>query len=105
MHLQGQCSELAAVKTGRLKGSVTFATESTPAKPRAPAKEDDGVKHDGQNRTVIVGTNVDYGVWVEYGTERTAAQSFMRDGYEAVKDDLPQVLEIAYAQSLKHLLG
>lgn len=40
-----------------------------------------------------VGTNVEYGVYVEYGTSKMKAQPFMQPGAAAVEQALPQIFK------------
>lgn len=49
------------VDTGRLRASITTSLD-----------------HDGTGWTGLVGSNVEYAKYVEYGTSRMAAQSFLR---------------------------
>lgn len=66
--VQGQVTELVPIDTGRLKGSITYATSTAKSEPRTPATSADAVKHDGSENTVLVGTNVEYAPYVEFGT-------------------------------------
>lgn len=59
--VQNAARELAAVDTGRLRSSI----QHTPGT-------------DANGPYVDVGTNVTYAPHVEYGTQRSAAQPFMR---------------------------
>lgn len=97
----GQASELTPVDTGRLKGSITYATRTKQSKPRAPATSQDGIAHDGSENTVLVGTNVEYAPYMEYGTVRTPAQPFLRRSLEVMKDDIPKI----FSQTLEEALG
>ena len=49
---------LAPVDTGNLRGSIDYAMES--------------------NNTAIVGTNLEYAIYQEFGTRKMAAQPFLR---------------------------
>ena len=52
-----EITELGAVDTGRLRGSITHAVDDDSA---------------------IVGTDVEYGVYVEMGTHKMASRPFLR---------------------------
>ena len=77
--IQALAQEKAPVDTGHLKGSIE-------GKPDAPG---------ALTGTVSVGA--DYGVHVEYGTHKTAAQSFMRpafaEGADAFFDDVADAIK------------
>jgi phage gpG-like protein len=64
----GQAVELTPVDTGRLKGSITWATQQAKDSVRSPAKDEDAVQTRPGKNTVIIGTNVEYGPHVEFGT-------------------------------------
>jgi HK97 gp10 family phage protein len=53
------------VDTGRLRSSIQTT----------------GVRHDAGGSYVQVGTNVDYAVFVEFGTRHAAAQPYMRPAF------------------------
>ncbi len=97
MHVENQVIELVPVDTGRLKGSITHATTKSKSKVRPPAKADDGIDHDGSKDTVLVGTNVEYAAYVEYGTKYSAAQPYLRRGLELTKGDIPEI----FAKTIK----
>ena len=59
--VQNEARKLAPVDTGRLRASI----QHTPGR-------------DSKGAYVDVGTNVEYAVFVEYGTSRSPAQPYMR---------------------------
>lgn len=66
LHLEGEAAdelenEPRRVDTGRLKGSITHAV---------------------QDRTLYVGTNVEYGPYVHEGTSRMKPNRFLRNAFE-----------------------
>lgn len=72
---EGYAKRLCPVNTGRLRNSITHVT-----------RPDDNA--------VYIGTNVEYGQYVEYGTLRQKAQPFLRpaatghgDTYRAIVED------------------
>ena len=81
---------------GRLKGSITFATASERSNPKGIAKTDDGVSKPSDDYTLYVGTNVEYAPYVEYGTIKMQAQSYLRTALDITKP----MLDIAYAQEI-----
>jgi hypothetical protein len=66
---EGSAKHRCPVDTGRLRGSITHRVEQE------------------ENAVVgVVGTNVEYAPYVEFGTERTAPSAFLRGGVdEAVR--------------------
>ena len=87
--IEGEAILRAPIKTGRLRGSLTFATKKDSDRTRAPAEQGDAVSTPGANYTLHVGTNVEYAAHMEYGTRKrglfgisigqlAAAQPFLR---------------------------
>ena len=71
------------VDTGRLRNSITFATEDYQSKSGgSPAtSEDSKEKAKPESASVYIGTNVEYAVYVEYGdyNHKTGKNHFLRD--------------------------
>ena len=65
--------------TGRLRGSITWATNKKKSSPIAPAESGDAVSRPTDKYTCYVGTNVEYAQTVEYGQsgrgERTSLKT------------------------------
>lgn len=68
---EGYAKRLCPVDTGRLRNSITHAMEGSEA--------------------VVIGTNVEYGPYVELGTSRQKAQPFLRP---AAQDHVGEYREI-----------
>lgn len=64
------------VDTGRLRNSVTHAV-------------------DGEERTVYIGTNVEYGVYIEMGTSRMRARPYLAPAATHHKEEYKQIAEQA----------
>ena len=71
---EGYAKRLCPVDTGRLRNSITHAIDPT---------ED----------VAIIGTNVEYGPAVEYGTSSTDAQPFLHPAARDHADKYRQILE------------
>lgn len=67
-----EITELGAVDTGRLRGSITHTVDDDSA---------------------IVGTDVEYGVYVEMGTYKMASRPFLRNAIENYTDDYKRIVE------------
>lgn len=67
-----EITELGAVDTGRLRGSITHAVDDDSA---------------------IIGTDVEYGVYVEMGTYKMASRPFLRNAIENYTDDYKRIVE------------
>lgn len=76
---EGYAKRLCPWKTGRLRGSITYATQKAHGDGQEPAQPQDyepqGTPEKG---TVYIGTNVEYGPAVELGTSRQKAQPFLK---------------------------
>jgi len=69
--IEGEAVTRAPLKTGRLKGSITYAVRGKRSYARSPAGPMDEVSAPSDRYTLYVGTNVEYAQHVEYGTVRT----------------------------------
>lgn len=67
-----EITELGAVDTGRLRGSISHATDDTSA---------------------YIGTNVEYAPYVELGTRKMAARPFLRNAITKYTDDYKRIIE------------
>ena len=65
----GQAKLLAPIQSGRLAGSLTYATRRSRSGITAPATGNDAIDKPTVNNEVWVGTNVEYAPHVEYGTK------------------------------------
>lgn len=81
---------------GRLKGSITYATASARSNPSGQADSGDGVSSPRDDYTLHVGTNVEYAPYVEYGTRRMQAQSYLRAALDTQRTNV----DTAYAQEI-----
>ena len=77
---------MGAVDTGRLKGSIAYATLTR----RGRAGGKDSVNKPTAKNVVHIGTNVEYAEHVEYGTRRMMARPFLR---QALKHNRRKILE------------
>lgn len=78
--VHGQAVHLAPVDTGRLRDSLSWRVE-----------------HD----TGIVGTNVEYAEYQEYGTRFQPAQSFLRPALDVMRKKIVRVLRDLYDAEVK----
>lgn len=69
--VKGAARGLAPVDTGRLRNSINSTVEGN---------------------TAIVGTNVEYAIYQEFGTYKMAAQPFMMPALEACRDSIAQII-------------
>ena len=76
--LESHAKRLVPVDTGRLRGSITYATQRKTGQVTAPAQSGDEVSRPTDEHTLHVGTNVEYAPHVEYGTVRSQAQPYLR---------------------------
>ena len=87
--VERRAKEMAPVDTGALKSSIFTKTKRGGRQPN----QRDGVVYvdlpEPENDTqAIVGPTVDYGIWQELGTSRTAAQPYLVPAVEAVASSL-----------------
>ena len=85
-HLQSEAQSNCPVVTGRLIGSITWATSKDKSSPSSPAGAGDAVSQPADKYTCHVGTNVEYAAHVEYNEARGQRQSLKtRRIYKATK--------------------
>lgn len=82
-------------RTGRLRGSITYATKKDGSSPASPASSSDGVHSNDVNddREVVIGTNVEYAQPVELGSSKVKARPFIKPAIQNHKDDYKKILE------------
>ena len=81
MVVQGAAIALSPVKTGNLRGSISFKVES----------EDEA----------RVGTNVEYAPYVEYGTKKMSAQPYLRPALANNKSAIEKMIADAISKAVK----
>jgi hypothetical protein len=65
---EGEIIPLVPEDLGRLKGSITFAVQKKGDEVRTPASGQDGVTPPVNSYECFIGTNVEYAIYMEYGT-------------------------------------
>lgn len=112
IHIHQQAVENAPVDTGNLKGSLSWTIDGELGGLNAPggkppkstpkrATPEDGVRRTNETEVVYVGTNVHYGVYMEYGTSKAGQQSFLRSALDAVDKDLPKIMSDHYQKGMR----
>lgn len=71
---EGYAKLLCPVDTGRLRNSISHAV-------------------DEDEKTVYIGTNVEYAPYVELGTSKQKAQPFLRPAATTHRDEYKQIIE------------
>lgn len=71
---EGYAKQSCPVDTGRLRNSITHATTNG-------------------GKTVVVGTNVEYGPFVELGTSRMRARPYLRPAAQNHVDDYVRIIK------------
>jgi hypothetical protein len=82
--VEAQASLLAPRDTGLLAGSITAQSRDEGSRPRAPAGAADIIQKPYSDMMAFVGTPVFYGPYMEFGTVKTDAQSFLRPAADLV---------------------
>lgn len=90
--VEGQAKVLAAVKTGRLRGSITTQSAGKGTAVEGEAKAGDKISAPADDQEVLVGTAVEYGPYIEFGTVGSDAQPFLRPALDLAQG---KVLSIA----------
>lgn len=79
-----------AVDTGRLRASISFVAHGGGESQNKGAQEADYITGTPDELCTIIGTNVNYAVYVHEGTRKMQARPFLRDGINSVKDDMQE---------------
>jgi len=97
--IEGDAIVNVPVDTGRLRGSITYATKK---KRSYPKKAGDGVSQPAAKWTAHVGTNVEYAQHVEYGTRRRpGGQPYLRPALDSNKSIAPKLFQQEVEEGLK----
>lgn len=91
--IEGQAKELCPVDTGRLAGSITTQSFTEGTSPKSPATSSDVIQKPKDEMEVLVGTPVDYGPHIEFGTIRSDAQPFLRPALDLAKGKTVVIVE------------
>jgi HK97 gp10 family phage protein len=92
--VEGQAKQLAPVDTGRLAGSITTqAADGQSTSPTGDAGPGDVINKPQAAGEVFVGTAVDYGPYIEFGTVRSNAQPFLRPALDLAQGKAVTIAE------------
>ena len=93
LQAQNYISMNCPFETGRLAGSITYATKTERQEVRAPAKSGDAVQGAPPENGVIIGTNVEYAGYLEFGTSRIDAMPYIKPNIEAHMGEFKDTLQ------------
>ena len=94
IQFMGDAADYCPVDTGRLRASITYATQDAKGTYGSPFKSgDSSISGTVPEATVIVGTNVEYAPYVEYGTSKSREQSFLRRALQENMDTYAAIFE------------
>lgn len=103
--ITGKYSIKPAVKTGRLRASISFITpagdmtvapdgeEQFENKEVENSEPDDKLTGTAEKNSVVVGSNVEYAKPVHNGTSRMEGRPFLREGIDRTKADMKRQAE------------
>ena len=91
--VEGQAKALAPVDTGRLRGSITTAAYHERTTAQTPALWSDSIDPPDNDNEVLVGTALEYGPYIEFGTVRSSAQPFLRPALDLAKGKTLTIME------------
>jgi len=99
--IQGQAMLNVPIKTGRLAGSITYATQKHKGRTRTPATAKDKVSVPTDEWTAYVGSNVEYAQHVEYGAKGRPAKPFLRTALDERRSVATKIAQRAVRRALK----
>ena len=89
--------ETQAVDTGRLRASISFVTaggqKGTSGQGSTESKSGDELSGKAQKESVIVGSNVEYAVYVHDGTSKMSGRPFLRVGIDNKRNEMKEIVE------------
>ena len=89
-YAKGQCP----VATGRLRGSITYATTTFHSSSESPAKGDDSTLHGTPEKgSVYIGTNVEYAPYQEYGSNGRVGHHYLKKGVQDHLSEYQNVID------------
>ena len=95
----------APVDTGLLRGSVSFSADGGAVeKIESPATAKDGV-HVSNKNEAVVGTNVEYAPYQEYGTSKMSAKEFLRPALDENVNEISNRMKETYRAAIKAVTG
>lgn len=100
-HAKRKITDYPAVDTGRLRNSITFAISGENA--NAPTYTDsekntytyEGTAPDDKEKAVYIGTNVEYGSFVELGTSKMPPRPFLKPAATKHNEEYKKIMEAA----------
>lgn len=96
-------TENKSVDTGRLRGSLTYSVSGGLIQGFEPVPEsmpDDPVRK-STKKSALIGTNVYYGKFVEFGTEKAKGKPFLRPAFDQNVSKIKALFRGLYARAVK----
>lgn len=100
-HAKRKITDYPAVDTGRLRNSITFALSGEKANTPTYTDNKNGVYNysgtapDDKEKAVYVGTNVEYGSFVELGTSKMSPRPFLKPAATEHSEEYKKIMEAA----------
>lgn len=95
--ITGNAGIPSAVKTGRLRASISYILPDGEQGSKEDSSENqhagDKLSGKADENSVIVGTNVEYAIYVHEGTSKMPARPFLRLAIDNMKDDAKEMAE------------
>ena len=109
IHIEGEAKEELSnspkrIDTGLLRNSITYAVDgegpaitsySADSGGKSGSYSGTAPKESGKNRSVMIGTNVEYALYVHEGTSRMAPNRFLKNAVERNKDQITTYIKQA----------
>ncbi len=109
IHIEGEAKEELSntpkrIDTGLLRNSITYALDgeaphaksySADSGNKSGSYSGTADKESGKNRSVVIGTNVEYAIYVHEGTVNMSPNRFMKNALEHNQDQIEEYIKNA----------
>jgi len=100
--IEGDAVVRTPVDTGRLRGSITYATKKERSRANGSATAKDTVSTPSQKWTLHVGSNVEYAPYIEYGTKYMQKRPFLRPAMMRHRGTVKRLMKKEIQEALKN---
>ena len=91
--VHGDAALLCPVDTGNLRGSISYSVSGKAVEGLGPPATSSDAVHVAPKDTAIIGTNVEYGAKVEFGSSRHSGKPFLQPALENNTKEITEIMK------------